>query len=323
MTPPPAPGSPPGGGARPRQQSRSELSGILTPDQPEREAVRHSAVDGAPQQLPAHRKGTLTGLGAVGLGMPPLPAEVAPTLPAPNPLQRSTVRRPTPPSSVALARRSDPPVGSASPPPADAATGQLGASLPPPSGDPEVAVREALRRRAEAAEARAAELERQSRVREESLQPGPYQPPVVVVDERPTKAPDSSGGDGSAKALRSALTKLVLGLAALLALLGIPLTAYIQALTTQIERSNAKASQANARADAVEAKAGTNAAERSDLEKRFRQHRANNREVWRLLGVEVPKTEGDPDPIDLEPVTPLCPAGKVCSGPQLILRKAP
>jgi hypothetical protein len=115
----------------------------------------------------------------------------------------------------------------------------------------------------------------------------------------------------------------VLALAAFLALLGVPLTAYIQSLTAKIDRSTAQAAQANARADAVEARAETKIKEQVASDKEFRQYRANTREVWRLLGVEMPKTEGDPDPNDLEPYTPLCAPGKVCPGPQLILRRAP
>jgi hypothetical protein len=49
----------------------------------------------------------------------------------------------------------------------------------------------------------------------------------------------------------------------------------------------------------------------------------NRRELDRLQGIEYPKVEGDPEPNDLEPYTPLCAPGKVCPGPQLILRKAP
>lgn len=95
---------------QPRPGSSPELTGIVTPDQPERGAVRHAGVDGAPQVLPPHRRGTLPG-GIAALPVPPpLPGELAPTIKAPaRPLLKQTWRVPTPPSTVAMARRSDRP----------------------------------------------------------------------------------------------------------------------------------------------------------------------------------------------------------------------
>jgi hypothetical protein len=290
-----------------------------------------------PPKQKAHA--TLTGLpapAADGSAPPPprVPGDFAPTLPAPkDPPLKKTWRLPTPPSAARLARRTDPPVTGEPSSEPDASTGQPGASLPPLSQDPEETIQDALRRRAEAAEgkiaaanARAEEAERRRRVQLETASSATYPPAVTpsVAPEAPTKAPESgAASEGSTKALRSALTKLVLGLAALLALLGLPLTAYIQALTTQIQRSTAQATQANARADAVEVKAGTNTKEQNGLERAFRQYRSNRRELDRLQGIEYPKVEGDPEPDQLEPYAPLCPAGKVCPGAQLILKKAP
>lgn len=109
-----------------RPGSKPELTSIVTPDQPERGNVRHPGVDGAPQAPPL-RKGTLPG------GMAAIPArasgEFLPTLPVPNPLQRQTIRRPTPPSAALLARRTPIPPSDDPPGPADAATGAPGAFL--------------------------------------------------------------------------------------------------------------------------------------------------------------------------------------------------
>jgi hypothetical protein len=203
----------------------------------------------------------------------------------------------------------------------------------PASGQEAARIEDAPQSRSEAREAlleselakqraKVAELERQARVRTESQGPGPYQAPIVAP-ERPSVAPQSVAGEGSTRALRSALTKLTLAFAALLAILGIPLTAYIQAITTKVERSTSVAAQANARADAVEAKSETKIKAQVDSANEFRQYRANRRELDRLQGIEYPKVEGDPNPHDLEPYAPLCAPGKVCPGPQLILRKAP
>lgn len=138
--------------------------------------MRHLGVDGTEQPAPRRTK-TLDGMPAA----PRLPGELAPTLPAQNPLRKQTWRIPTPPSAVALARRSEPP---------DAEP------LPPPSQDPDEASREALRRRAEAAEAKAAELERRERVREETASPNTFPPkvesaPVIVT---PSAPPDAAIG---------------------------------------------------------------------------------------------------------------------------------
>ena len=111
----------------PRQPSSPELVGIVTPDQPERGAVRHHpGVEDAPQ-APPQRRGTLPG------GMAAIPAltsgEFAPTLPAPNPLQKKTWRVPTPPSAALLARRTPVPPPDDPPAPQSAADGQLAAVL--------------------------------------------------------------------------------------------------------------------------------------------------------------------------------------------------
>lgn len=103
-----------------RPPSRAELTGIRTPDQPEREAVHHPGVDGV-DQAPPRKSSTLTGLPAA----PGLPVELAPTRPAPrNPLRHQTWRIPTPPSAMAQARRSEPPPTDGASQAADAATGQ-------------------------------------------------------------------------------------------------------------------------------------------------------------------------------------------------------
>jgi hypothetical protein len=93
--------------------------------QPERKVVHHDGVDGVAQPVP--RK--LTAPGGFAAVPPPLPSKGTPTVPAENPLQRLTVRRPTPPSAVAHARRSDPPPSKDAAPTDDAAAGQLGALL--------------------------------------------------------------------------------------------------------------------------------------------------------------------------------------------------
>ncbi len=140
------------------------------------------------------RKGTLTGMGATRIpGPPPLPLEGAPTLKAPpNPLQHKTMRVASPPPLVAASRRTPIPPSDDPPAPAEAATGLSGASLPPMSQSPEAASNEALRRRAEAAEADRDELLRQGRVQAEARGPGPYQVPVRSQSPGPSSAPSKA-----------------------------------------------------------------------------------------------------------------------------------
>lgn len=297
MSPPPVPERPPGGG-RPNQPSSPEIQAA------DKELDRTPWT--APNQRrfddPRRRQTNPGGVMVTKLPpVPEVPLDHAATVPA-SAHKAATQRAPTPVSVQAV--RSD----------------------APPSGRAEA--REAILE-AELAKARAdvAELERRARVRAEADSPATFPPAVTPsaapAPERPTKAPESVAGEGSAKALRGALTKLVLGLAALLALLGIPLTAYIQALTTQIERSNSQATQA--RTEAADAKAGNSKAkqEAAASKAELAAFKAYFREVMRLQGVEIAKQPGEPDAGDLKPVTPLCQAGKVCAGPQIIITVPP
>lgn len=126
---------------RPPPRPGSSPEPILD-EQPERAAVHHTGVDGVPQAPP--RKGTLIGLGATKVPLPPqLPLEHARTVPAAA-HQARTQRAPSPIEVLAVHV-------------ADAPYGQPAPSLPPPSLDPRDAQIAALRARAEAAEARAKE----------------------------------------------------------------------------------------------------------------------------------------------------------------------
>lgn len=156
---------------RPPHPDRPELTSIVTPDQPERDAVRHSAVDGAPQELPPHRKGTLPG----GIGAVRPPAEPARTRRVPSPWA-VTAMRPAPPSTVARMRPSEPPTASDSSPPQDA-----------PQSLPEA--QEAILRRELAEErAKTARLERDVRAEAEARQ-ATYPPSVRTQSPVPSTTP--------------------------------------------------------------------------------------------------------------------------------------
>jgi hypothetical protein len=138
---------------------------------------------------------------------------------------------------------------------------------------------------------------------------------------------DSIRPDGTAASLRKAQTRLYLGIAAALVILAAPLAAYLtaaaEAARTRSERAAVQAGNATTAADSAKASANSNDKELTALRAEFRQYRANMREVLRLQGIESAKHSGDPDPNELEPVTPYCPRGKVCNGPQIILQKPP
>jgi hypothetical protein len=184
-----------------RQPSRPELPiNGLTPDQPERTAVNHDGVDGAPPRLPPKRPatnasmaalrappvapgGTLTGLpapAAPGSAPPPpaLPAEFAPTKRPPLPWGR-TIRAATPPAAVAMARRTPVPPPDDTPDEPEASQGQPGASA------------RDLKEQLAAERAKVTELERRERVRTESQGPGPYQRPI---ERRQSPVPSSTPG---------------------------------------------------------------------------------------------------------------------------------
>ncbi len=308
MTPPPDPKNP-GAGPRPRQPSRP---GIVTPDQPEREAVRHSGVDGSAQALPPHRKPTLNGLGAVRPS-----GEYAPTLPVPrDPPLKKTWRLPTPPSAVAKARRTDPP------PSAESTTPGPASQAPPSAAEGQAAV---LLEELTKERAKTAELERQARVRDEAELPaGSFPPPKVERSPAPP-SPVSIPPDGSIASLRKAQTKLLLGIGAALAALATPLAIWVTNVAGEAkarsERASTQVAQATNAADDAKTKAGSNAKEAAEWERTFRKYRANRRELDRLQGTEYPKADGDPEPDDLKPYVPLCPAGKVCPGAQIILTR--
>jgi hypothetical protein len=79
-------------------------------------------------------------------------------------------------------------------------------SLPPPSADPDQAVKDALRRRAEAAEAALAELRRRERVRVEADSPAAQFPPQVTESQPPSSITKTDAVIG--KVVRSVAIKL-------------------------------------------------------------------------------------------------------------------
>lgn len=204
--PPPRPGSRPSieleavvGVARDQQRA----------DQPKAEQVqRRQTLDGVAPPSPG------------SVAPPPrLPGELAPTQRAPNPLQRLTVRRPTPPSSAALARRSDPPTGIRVQPDEARSSSRPGG----PTSVDRAQVEVLLKERAEQAK-RIAELERDARAREEVRSPAATFPPPVTP--APDKAPSSAPSKTDAaigKAVRTLAVKLAtrLGWTPLLVALGV------------------------------------------------------------------------------------------------------
>ncbi len=140
-------------------------------------------------------------------GAPELPTEHAATLRAPSTTARTI---PTPAAgTVAVASPQAPP----------------SSTLPPLSEDPETAVKEALRRRAESAETELAELKRQARVQAESEGPGPYQAPIgSTADPAPvaptTGAQGERGERGKPSSKLAQLPAILLGAAGLVTALG-------------------------------------------------------------------------------------------------------
>jgi len=281
---------------KPRQPSRPDLQAAVV----DKLVGRATDLVGA-----TTRKQTFTGLGAMVL--PAAPLERADTVLAPPATSATLPAAPETSNQVA---------GDESAP----------GSLP---GDQTALLRDELAKtRADLAQAR-----RDARAAAEAKLE--TYPPQIVESVRPPPAPpapapvpptDSIRPDGTLATLRKAQTRLYVGLAAFAAVIAVPLAGWLQATAdtrAKSDRADVKADSAKTTAEDAKAKAGTNAKAAATLEQEFRQHRANEREVWRLLGVDVPKADGDPEPENLEPMTPYCAAGKVCTGPQLVLRKSP
>ncbi len=299
---PPPPQIKPGAEVRLRQPSKPELAS----------AEVDRTVGGAENQRrfdEPRRRQTLTSFPEVRIPVAPTaPLEYRPTVAAEAFTAPTLPARPEP-TGIRI--------------PEDETTPRSRVDGPPLSTTPEQASNVALRARAEAAEAKAAELERRDRVRQESKQVS--YPPRVDRSLEPTPPVVSIPPDGSVASLRKAITRLVLGVAALLALLGAPLAIWVSNVAAEAksraERASSQVAQASNEADAAKAKASTNAKDAAATEREFRQFRANMRELMRLQGVEIPKHDGDPESEDLKPYAPLCATGKVCTGAQLIITR--
>lgn len=219
---------------RPKAPSRPDLTGIVTPDQPERRAVRHPGVDGVDQPPP--RRGTLTGMpapAAMGSRPPPLPprlpTELAPTIKAPaRPTLKQTWRLPTPPSALARARRTDPPVGDESSASADAPESTPGASA-----------------ELVAAHARIAQLERDARAAADTRIVS-YPPPVQRTQ---TPVPNSTAPKASdwEKLRFKVATAIVAALVIVIAALSYWAVAAIDAKTAAIKEAQEAKSKADSR----------------------------------------------------------------------------
>lgn len=281
---------------RPPPRPDSLPRAVAGDEQPDRAAVRHPGLEGADQPQPP-RTGTLPGMPA--LKPPPLPLEVAPTRRAPSPWSK-TVMRPAPPSSRAVAVRSDPPPSLEPPAQAAAATRQ-----------PE-ALAEALRR-AEAAEAKLAELARPA-----------FPPPVSGRQGSATPVPSSVPPKGwsDPRVIRAGIA-LLTAMAGLGTPLGIWLSVKAAAIEAAQQRQGKRAEETAATATSAKAES-SGADKRIDaLEQRLAAERAYNREVLRRMGVEVPKRPGDPDPPELQTQTPLRKPGAVTPQPVLVVTTPP
>lgn len=317
-----------------RPGSSPELVGIRSPDQPEREAVHHPGVEDAPQP-PPQRRGTLPG------GMAAIPArasgEFAPTLPAPKqPSLKKTWRVPTPPSAAALARRSDPPTGTEPPPRTDAPTGQPGASLPPPSASAEESSRQAQRREidrvtAERDQARAQVQLEKLRAEEQAAAQEQLKLDAAArlaqlqleIERERTKQASAPAKKWLDERLIKALVALLTALAALGAPFGIWLTAKTTAAESAQARQSATTKEASTTASSAKAESSTASKELDELRKQLAAQRAYDREVWRRMGIIVPKRDGDPDPPQLDVEVPLRKPGTVTPGPVLVVKTPP
>lgn len=239
------------------------------------------------------------------LRAPALPGELAPTRPAPNPLQRLTVRRPTPPSAVARMRRTDPPAATATPVVAN------GTTLPPESQEP---VHHAQRRALEAKDTALDELRQQ-------LQRAQLELELERTRARSTSSAPPKGW--SDPKMVKAVWVLLGALGTLATPLGIWLTAKATALESAQQRQDRTTQEATATASSAKAESSTTDKRIDELQQQLSAERAYNREVLRRLGVQVPKRPGDPDPPELKTETPLRKPGAITPAPVLVVTTPP
>jgi hypothetical protein len=198
-----------------------------------------------PRAEPPKRTVTLPGIPTVELPKPP---ELAPTMPAPEkPPPRKTWRLPTPPSALALARRSDPPAD-AEPPPTSI---RVPPDEPAPSGragDREAILDGELAK----TRSRVAELERDLRAATEAKQVT-YPPKVVAqrsVSPVPRSTPSMPPSSGDWAKLRFKVATAIVGaLVLVIAALAYWGVAAINAKTEAIKA----AQEAKAKADSRDA----------------------------------------------------------------------
>lgn len=311
---------------RPRQGSSDALDRLLD-EQPERGAVRHSAVDGVPQ-APPRRPATRPEMAA--LRAPPIISQPDPPLPGPAPLPVEHARTVPAAAHVARTQRAPTPVDAQAARSETPSSGRPSASLPPPSRNPDDGAHQAQRRelerlqaerdRAQAelqlerlrAEERAAEreLELQGRLAE---QQGELELAKIAAKSKPWI------DERLVKALASVLTAM----AALGVPLGIWLTAKAGELERAQERQAEKSKDTAATAGSAKVEASGTDKRVDELEKQLAAERAYNRGIWKLQGIEVPKRPGDPDPPKIDAETPLRKPGTVTKGPVLVVKTPP
>jgi hypothetical protein len=307
--------------------------------EPEREAVRQ------PRAEPAKRTATLPGIPSVQV--PRHSGEFAETLPAPNPLEKRTWRLPTPPSALAIARRTDPPEAQEARPGAPAApderqsvpresvaTRPPATSLPPASQTSGEAVQAAQRRELERLQAERdlaqaqLQLERLRAEEREAERAAEYD--RLRLDQEAKLALQQLEIE-KAKAVKPWIDeRLVKALAAVLtalASLGVPLGIWLTTKTKALESAQTRDAPVikDAAAAAGSAKAESSGTDqRLDvLEKQRAQERAYNRALLQRMGVDVPKRAGDPEPPKLETESPNRKPGTVTRGPVLVVKTPP
>lgn len=288
----PMPPEPP---KRSRQASHSDLKPVL--DQTPEGSVTEQRRFDQPK-----RSATLTGLQVAAL---------RPTAPA-SALARATVRVPTPPDGIKVT---------------DALAPALEPSLPPPSQTADGATIEAVRRRAETAEAELAELKRQGRVRAETASPASF-PPAVAPPVTPVPVVVHQGvSTETLEAYRRAVTKLMLAVAGLLVAVAAPCALWLTNAAMQAERdtrrTQVQATEAVKTSEIAKVQTRGNDKEIDDLKLQLAAERSYNREVLRRMGVQIPKRPGDPDPPELKTETPLAKPGKISGAPVLVVTTPP
>jgi hypothetical protein len=181
--------------------------------------------------------------------------------------------------------------------------------------------------KAKEAEARAIELERQARVRIETNSPASF-PPAVMPPVAPAPVVVHQGvSTETLEAYRKAQTKLMLGIAGFLVLVGAPCALWLTNAATKSETATkitqTQAAEAAKTSETASKETRSNDKEIAALRAELQAFKLYVIALQKIQGVAIRKPDGSPDVPVLEVEAPIRKPGQIDTGPSLIVKTPP